>query len=83
MFTLAHTGSNLKITKTVRDFRCVPSVPHTLQGSPAKHIKTISPKSVRPMYGVDSGICHFCIATLAHIRQSVALRKYARNGCRC
>lgn len=35
MFTLTHTSGNLKITETVRDLRRVPSVPHTLQGSPA------------------------------------------------
>ena len=80
MFTLAHTGSNLKITKTVRDFRCIPSVPHTLQRSPAKHIKTVAPKTVCPMYGTYSDISHLCKTALTHIRQSIALRKCSRNG---
>ena len=80
MFTLAHTGSNLKITETVRDLRRVPSVPHTLQGSPAKYLKAISPESICPMYGTDSGIRHLRKTALTHIRQSIALRKCSRNG---
>ena len=75
MFSLAYTGSNLKITETVRDLRRVPSVPHTLQGSPAKYLKAISPESICPMYGTDSGIRHLCKTALTHIRQSIALRK--------
>ena len=43
MLSFAYPGSNLKITETVRDLRRVPSVPHTLQGSPAKYLKAISP----------------------------------------
>ena len=63
-----------------RDLRRVPSVPHTLQGSPAKYIKTLSPESIRPMYGINSGICHLCKTALTHIRQSIALRKCSRDG---
>ena len=80
MLSFAYSGSNLKITETVRDLRRVPSVPHTLQGSPAKHIKTVSPKSVCPMYGTDSGIRHLRKTALTHIRQSIALCKCSRNG---
>ena len=80
MFTLTHTSGNLKITETVGDLRRVPSVPHTLQGSPAKYLKAISPESICPMYGTDSGIRHLRKTALTHIRQSIALRKCSRNG---
>ena len=80
MFSLAYTGSNLKITETMRNFRRVPCIPHTLQGSSAKYIKTLSPESIRPVYGIYSGICHFCITALTHIRQPIALRKCSRDG---
>ena len=39
MFSLAYTGSNLKITETMKGFRRVPCIPHTLQGSSAKYDK--------------------------------------------
>ena len=55
MFSFAYTGSNLKITETMRNFRRVPCIPHTLQGSSAKYIKTLSPESIRPVYGINSG----------------------------
>lgn len=69
MLSFAYPGSNLKIMETVRDLRRVPSVPHTLQGSPAKYLKAISPESICPMYGTDSGIRHLRKTALTHIRQ--------------
>ena len=80
MFSFAYTGSNLKITETMRNFRRIPGIPHALQGSPAKYIKTFSPKSIGPMYGIYSGVRHFGITALTHVRQSIALCKYSRDG---
>lgn len=51
-----------------------------LQGSSAKYIKTLSPESIRPVYGIYSGIRHLCITALTHIRQPIALRKCSRDG---